>query len=187
MVVSAVWFGCSNATKEIVKELAIYRRERAINLEILTYLLSKVTVLSVLCAIQCLLLVLIIIPLTGVGVGVLGSFAVIYLTSLAAMMMGLVVSSLVDNTDKANAVTPLLLIPQVVLAGAIIKLSGVSLLLARAVIIAFWAFDTMCHLAPTGTVTEPIQPAAVDVLAVVVLLVAFGYAAIWGLRRKDQV
>ncbi len=187
MVVSAVWFGCSNATKEIVKELAIYKRERAINLEILTYLLSKVTILSVLCAVQCLLLVLFIVPMTGVGVGIFGSFFIIYLTSLAAMMMGLVVSSLVDNTDKANAITPLLLIPQVVLTGAIIKLSGVSLLLARLTMIAFWAFDTMCHLAPAGTVTEPMQPAVVDLFAILVMLVGFGYAAIWGLRRKDQM
>ena len=122
MVIAAVWFGCSNATKEIVKELPIYKRERAINLEIMTYLLSKVTVLSVLSAVQCLALVMIILPMTGAHIPFFGSYLVIYLTALASTMMGLVVSALVDNTDKANAITPLLLIPQVVLAGCIVPL-----------------------------------------------------------------
>ena len=52
--------------------------------------------------------------------------------------------------------------------------------------IAFWAFDLMCHLAPKGTVVEPMQPAVVDLFAIAVLLAGFGYAAIWALRRKDQ-
>ena len=185
MIVSAVWFGCSNAAKEIVKELPIYKRERAINLEIMTYLLSKVTVLSVLCGVQCLALAVIILPLTGVKVGFIGAFIVIYLTSLASMMMGLVVSALVDNTDKANAITPLLLIPQVIFAGAIIKLEGVALLLGRLFIVSFWAFDALCHLAD-GFVAEPKQPLIVDLFFILVMLAAFGYAAVWGLRRKDQ-
>ena len=186
MIISAVWFGCSNAAKEIVKELPIYKRERAINLEILTYLLSKVTVLSVLCAAQCFALVAIILPLTGAEVGFIGSLCVIYLTSLASMMMGLVVSAFVDNTDKANAVTPLLLIPQVIFAGAIIALDGPALFLGRLFIVSFWAFDAMCHLAE-GFVREPKQNAAVDIFVILLMLAAFGYLAIWGLRRKDVV
>ena len=186
MIISAVWFGCSNSAKEIVKELPIYKRERAINLEILTYLFSKITVLSVLCALQCFALVAIILPLTGAEVPFIGSLFVVYLTSLASMMMGLVVSSFVDNTDKANAITPLLLIPQVIFAGAIIALDGPALFLGRVFIVSFWAFDAMCHLAD-GFVREPKQNGALDVFVILLMLVAFGYLAVWGLRRKDVV
>jgi ABC-type multidrug transport system ATPase subunit/pSer/pThr/pTyr-binding forkhead associated (FHA) protein len=42
----AVWFGCSNAVRELVKERALYVRERMVNLRVLPYVLSKVVVLG---------------------------------------------------------------------------------------------------------------------------------------------
>src|SRR5262249_57629217 len=41
LVIAVLWFGCNNAAKEIVKEEAIYGRERAVNLHIGPYLGSK--------------------------------------------------------------------------------------------------------------------------------------------------
>src|SRR5204863_49739 len=52
LVITILWFGCNNAAKEIVKEEAIYTRERAVNLGILPYLASKFLVLSVITAVQ---------------------------------------------------------------------------------------------------------------------------------------
>src|SRR5439155_1018238 len=60
IVIIILWFGCNNAAKEIVKEEAIYGRERAVNLGILPYLASKFLVLSVMTAVQTLLLMLVI-------------------------------------------------------------------------------------------------------------------------------
>ena len=65
MAVSAVWFGCSNAAREIVSEQAIYRRERMVNLKIPSYVMSKFVVLGALCAIQCALLLAIVGAATG--------------------------------------------------------------------------------------------------------------------------
>ncbi len=42
MVTSAVWFGCSNSAREVVSELAIYRRERMVNLRLGAYLYIEV-------------------------------------------------------------------------------------------------------------------------------------------------
>ncbi|HEY7313104.1 MAG TPA: ATP-binding cassette domain-containing protein, partial [Gemmataceae bacterium] len=50
LVMIVLWFGCNNAAKEIVKEEAIYGRERAVNLGIVPYLASKFLVLSVITA-----------------------------------------------------------------------------------------------------------------------------------------
>ncbi|HEY7357911.1 MAG TPA: FHA domain-containing protein, partial [Ktedonobacterales bacterium] len=47
-----VLFGILGASREIVKEVAIYRRERAVNLGILPYMLSKVVVFSLLALLQ---------------------------------------------------------------------------------------------------------------------------------------
>ena len=53
MAISAIWFGCSNAAREIVGEWAIYHRERMVNLKIPSYVASKVAVLGGLCVVQC--------------------------------------------------------------------------------------------------------------------------------------
>jgi hypothetical protein len=47
LAITTLWFGCNNAAKEIVKEEAIYGRERAVNLQIFPYLASKFLVLGV--------------------------------------------------------------------------------------------------------------------------------------------
>ena len=42
--------------REIVSEQAIYRRERMVNLSIVNYVLSKFTLLALLCTVQCTVL-----------------------------------------------------------------------------------------------------------------------------------
>src|ERR1035438_9691561 len=60
IVVTVLWFGCNNAAKEIVKEEAIYLRERAVNLGILPYLASKFLVLSLITILHTFLLMVVI-------------------------------------------------------------------------------------------------------------------------------
>ena len=52
VIVGATWLGTSNAIREIVKELPIYRRERAIGLSAGAYVMSKVIVLGVITLVQ---------------------------------------------------------------------------------------------------------------------------------------
>ncbi|HET7637829.1 MAG TPA: ABC transporter ATPase, partial [Ktedonobacteraceae bacterium] len=48
----AVLFGCISGTREIVKETAIYQRERAVNLGLIPYMSSKIVVLGILALLQ---------------------------------------------------------------------------------------------------------------------------------------
>jgi ABC-type multidrug transport system, ATPase component len=57
IVVGATWLGTSNAIREIVKELPIYHRERAIGLSAGAYVMSKVVVLGVITVVQATVLV----------------------------------------------------------------------------------------------------------------------------------
>ena len=45
----AVWFGTSNAAREIVSERAIYLRERMVNLGLINYVMSKYLLLAAVC------------------------------------------------------------------------------------------------------------------------------------------
>ncbi len=116
----AVWFGANNAIREIVSESSIYTRERLVNLKIPSYVLSKFTVLSGIALIQCLLFLMILTVMGRLsGKDFFSLTLVLFLTALAGISVGLFFSALVNSTEKAMSVLPLLLIPQLLLSGYI--------------------------------------------------------------------
>jgi ABC-type multidrug transport system ATPase subunit len=132
LAVIAIWFGTSNAVREISKEADIYQRERLAGLRILPYVLSKVGVLALLCVVQTLVLLVIVTAKTGLpplSAGLfLPPFVELYigttLAGLAGLGMGLAVSAFANNPDKAVSAVPLVLLPQILLAGIIFPLNG---------------------------------------------------------------
>src|SRR5262249_33178471 len=126
VVVSCVWFGTSNAAREIVTERSIYLRERMVNLRLINYLLSKYLLLSLFCVAQCGMLLAIVFFALGFNGGPLAF--VIELANLVALamnatMLGLLVSALVASAEAAMALTPIALIPQVVLGGLMVPMT----------------------------------------------------------------
>ena len=129
MSFAAVMFGCINGAREIVKEGPIYRRERAVNLGIIPYMFSKIVVLGLLCMLQVAILVLIVNAAEPFHQGVflnasLEVYITLALTALAGLMVGLLISSLVLNNDRAMSTIPIILIPQVIFAGTIFPLKS---------------------------------------------------------------
>src|SRR5262249_55569989 len=134
LVITILWFGCNNAAKEIVKEEAIYGRERAVNLGILPYLASKFLVLSVITIFQTLLLMLFVFgtlevvhayldlghPDPHYHLAYLPQFGVLALLSMTGVAMGLVLSAAVATPDRASTLLPYVLIPQILLGGGIL-------------------------------------------------------------------
>jgi ABC-type multidrug transport system permease subunit len=143
----AIWLGASNAAREITKETAIYARERLVNLGVLPYVMSKVSVLSVLCLFQSVALLGIFalrVDLGGLGWDIYPKLiGAIYLTSLAGLSMGLLVSATAGNSDRAMAIVPILVIPQLLLAGALVPLEqmlGPAKVLAQ-LMMSKWALE----------------------------------------------
>jgi ABC transport system ATP-binding/permease protein len=114
----AIWFGANNAVREIVSEVPIYTRERLVNLKIPSYVLSKFAVLSGIGLLQCVLFVGILVALRCLSGGDFPVLTLIlYLTLLAGVAMGLLFSALVNSSEKAMSILPLILIPQLLLGG----------------------------------------------------------------------
>jgi ABC-type multidrug transport system ATPase subunit len=125
MVFTSIWLGTSNSAREIIKELPVYRRERLIKLRIAPYLFSKMTVQSLICFVQTVILVTIVT--LGLGLPQFGlNLAAFFAISFASMVMGLTVSAAATNMDKALSAVQLLLIPQIILSGAIIPMNEVK-------------------------------------------------------------
>lgn len=114
----SIWFGANNAVREIISEMPIYIRERLVNLKIPSYVFSKFAVLSGIGLIQCVLFVGILVGFGRLSKGdFLSLTLILYLTSLAGVAMGLFFSALVNSTEKAMSILPLILIPQLLLGG----------------------------------------------------------------------
>ena len=129
---SGFWVGMLNAIQEICKERTILKREFMTGLSLSSYVISKMIVLGVLCLIQSVMLIAVFSVLIGVPEkGIMMNpwvemLITAWLTSLSAAAMGLFVSSLFTNPDRAMTVAPLLLMPQMLFSGLLFKLSGVT-------------------------------------------------------------
>jgi hypothetical protein len=66
----------------------------------------------------------------------------LFLTLLCSTIMGLAISTLVTNNDRAMSVVPFFLIPQIIFSGFVFKLSGISDRLSD-VIIAKWSLRSL--------------------------------------------
>ena len=125
LVIGVTGLGISNSIREIVKETAVYRRERAVGLSITAYVMSKAAVLSLITGAQAAVLVLIGIQRQGGGWGSalfepaqLELAAGFVMAGLAAMALGLLVSAISSNADRAISLLPVLLILQLIVSGA---------------------------------------------------------------------
>lgn len=144
MAFAAVLFGCINGAREIVKEATIYKRERTVSLGILPYMFSKVAVPGLLCLFQSAVLVFIVElgePLQqGIFLNpILEVYITLVLASLAGLMIGLAISAVAPNTDRAMSFVPIVLIPQVIFAGAVIAISDWSTQILATLFPARWA------------------------------------------------
>ena len=129
---SGFWIGVLNAIQEICKEKVILKRENMAGLSLFAYVTSKMLVLTLLCAIQSLLLMLSFSVMVGLPEnGILISpfpemLLTIFLTALSATALGLLVSSFFDNPDRALVVAPLLIMPQILFSGILFELDGIK-------------------------------------------------------------
>lgn len=149
LCVTAIFFGATNASREIVKERSIFLRERFVGVGVWPYLLSKLLVLGAVGVVQVGLLLASVwmtglLPITsasmaGMGVGILS------LTVLAGTAMGLLLSALARSPSQASALVPLLLLPQIMFGGSLVPLDmmfGLGHALAQ-LTIARWAFSLL--------------------------------------------
>jgi ABC-type multidrug transport system permease subunit len=129
LLVTTVWIGMIDASREIIKEKGVFTRENSVGVRLSAYLLSKAIVLFTLAAIQALILsgiVLLFQPLHSHLDVYAAVLIIVVLTAFAAVSMGLLVSAVVRNQDQATSFIPLILIPQLFFGGSIVATATMS-------------------------------------------------------------
>lgn len=146
---SAIWIGVFDSIQEICKERNILKREYMAGLRPGVYILSKMTVQTVMGAIQAVSLVMTFLLLTGSSEkGILWDpfhmemTVTAWLTTVASAGLGLAISAVVKTGDKAMAAAPFVLIVQLLFSGILFELKGAAEYISY-VTVSRWSVEAM--------------------------------------------
>lgn len=155
----AIWIGLSNSIREIVKESAIYFRERLLNLGLFPYFSSKLLIRGCLALAQTILITVVVLlvfkaPNSELIAWPLGFGITTFLTLLASTSLSLMLSAFVKTENEGNGILPLVMIPQIIFSGVLFTLEGWSgklswLMLSRWSIGAYGSLADVNAMAPS--------------------------------------
>ena len=120
-LIVAMFLGLTNSADDIIRDRAVLQRERNLNVRLGYYVFAKTVSLGFFALIQCILFILIgnyILQIRGMF---WFDLAIVFMTAMSGVSLGLVVSSLVADPKTAANIVPLVLIPQIIMGGALIK------------------------------------------------------------------
>ena len=120
-LIVAMFLGLTNSADDIIRDRPVLQRERNIKVRLSYYVISKTLTLGVFALVQCILFVLIGNSLLQIRGMFWIDLAIMFLTAMSGVALGLVISSLVADPKTAANVVPLVLIPQIIMGGALIK------------------------------------------------------------------
>jgi ABC-type multidrug transport system ATPase subunit len=117
-IIVAMFIGLTISAEEIIRDQKILKREAFLNLSKTAYLLAKISILLLISTIQSLLFIVIgnsVLGIAGMGFSYWLTF---FSVSVFSNLLGLIISSSFDEVVTIYIIIPLLIIPQMVLGGA---------------------------------------------------------------------
>ncbi|HAA23897.1 MAG TPA: ABC transporter ATP-binding protein, partial [Cytophagales bacterium] len=120
-IIVSIFMGLTVSAEEIYRDRKILKRESFLHLSWGSYLLSKVLILAVIAALQTLTFLMIghnILEFKGMF---WVHFAVLFSTGLFSSLLGLNISSAFNSAVTIYILIPILLIPQLVLGGIVVR------------------------------------------------------------------
>ena len=165
---SAIWFGTNNAAREIVSELSIFKRERMFNMDISPYLLSKISVLSFFSIIQSAIFIgILYIRYSSSDLLAYNEpfFAFIWMSflSISATFLGLLLSASLSTAEKVMTVVPIVLIPQIMLAGLVAKINSTAVELISYLTFTRWGTEGFNAIQKEIVVAQPSQTGTINI------------------------
>lgn len=125
-VIVAIFMGMSVSAEEIFKDRSLLKRERFLKLSHSGYIWSKIIYLTGLSLVQTLLFILAGNAIMGIH-GMLGIWwIVLFAAALVANLTGLVLSQSLSSIVAIYITIPLLLIPQILLCGLVVKFDDLN-------------------------------------------------------------
>jgi ABC-type multidrug transport system, ATPase component len=148
-VIVALFMGLTVSAEEIIRDRRILKREKFLNLSRSSYIVSKISILFAISAIQTALFVLIgnsILEIEGMFFIYWG---ILFTTSCFANLLGLNISSAFNSAVTIYILIPVLLIPQLILSGVVVKFDKLNPVIGNTATVPFvgdlmasrWSFE----------------------------------------------
>lgn len=153
MAIAAIWFGVSNAAKEIVGETAIFRRERMFNLRLTPYIFSKLAVLTLLSSAQIFIFLLILFGYYDDLSAFMETGLFLLCVNAVSLVFGLMLSSVTSTATQVMSILPIALMPQIILAGIIQPVQNDVTLLLSYFTIGRWGTEGLARIQDSGSIT----------------------------------
>lgn len=150
-VIVALFIGLTVSAEEIFRDRKILEREKFLDLSRYSYLLSKINFLFSLSAIQTLSFVLVANSILEVRGMLLQYWVVLFSTACFGNLLGLNVSAGMRSAISIYILIPLILVPQLILGGAMIKFDDLHHSFSRKIyvpvigdiMVTRWAYEAM--------------------------------------------
>ncbi len=120
-VIVALFLGLMVSAEEIIRDRRILKREAFLNLSKVSYYNSKIIFLAALSALQTFMFVLIGNSILQIKGMFLYYWLMLFVTSFLANLVGLNISASMKSVVAIYIMIPLLLVPQILLGGAMIR------------------------------------------------------------------
>jgi ABC-type multidrug transport system ATPase subunit/pSer/pThr/pTyr-binding forkhead associated (FHA) protein len=161
--------GTFAAAYEIIKEKAIFKRERAVNLRVGSYVLSKVLVLAAFGLVQVISVIIILSLKLDLRVdsvfdfpdGPWEIFGTLFLAIIASIMFGLFISAAVTNQDIVIYIILAQLFFQIIFSGTMFPM-GDNLVMRATV--ANWTIDSMGSIVDMDKLSKEGMGCGIEVL-----------------------
>ena len=150
-VVVALFMGLTVSAEEIISDRKILKRETFLNLSRFSYLSSKTAIMIIISAVQTISYILIGNLILGIDGMFLDYWLVLFSCSLFANMLGLNISSAFNSVVTIYILIPILLIPQLLLSGVIVKFDKLNPTISSQTVVPIagemmasrWAFEAL--------------------------------------------
>lgn len=148
-VIVALFMGLTVSAEEIIRDRKILKREAFLHLSRSSYLLSKISILFMLSALQALMFVVLGNYILGIKGMVFEHWAILFTASCFANVLGLNISSAFNSAVTIYILIPILLIPQLILSGVVVKFDKLNPAIGNTATVPFvgdlmasrWAFE----------------------------------------------
>lgn len=119
-IIVATFIGMSGSAEEIIKDRALLKREKFLQLSYHSYIWSKIVLMAGVSLVQTLLFVLIGNFVMGISGMFLLWWGILFVTAVVANLTGLVLSQCLSSVVSIYISIPVLLIPQILLCGLVV-------------------------------------------------------------------
>jgi ABC transport system ATP-binding/permease protein len=151
-VIVALFIGLTVSAEEIFRDRKILEREKFLNLSRSSYLISKINFLFTLSAIQTLSFILVANYILEVRGMLLQQWIILFSTACFGNLLGLNISAGMRTAVSIYILIPLILVPQLLLGGAMIKFDDLHKSISKKIYVPVigdimatrWAYEAIC-------------------------------------------